>query len=72
MKASDMLRLIQADGCYLVATRGSHRQFERAGKPSDALAPGTLNSILIQARLKSRGPVRYAIVIEKADSNYSA
>ena len=62
MKVSEMLRMIQADGWYLVATRGSHRQFERAdkpghvtvpGKPSDALAPGTLNSILKQARLKS-------------------
>ena len=61
-KAGDMLRIIQADGWYLVATRGSHRQFKHAdkpgrvtvpGKPSDALAPGTLNSILKQARLKS-------------------
>lgn len=62
MKVSDMLRLIQADGWYLVATRGSHRQFKHAdkpgrvtvpGKPSDELAPGTLNSILKQAGLKS-------------------
>jgi predicted RNA binding protein YcfA (HicA-like mRNA interferase family) len=40
---------------------GSHRQFKHtgkpgrvtvAGKPSDDLAPGTLNSILKQAQLK--------------------
>jgi predicted RNA binding protein YcfA (HicA-like mRNA interferase family) len=61
MKVSVMLRLIQADGWYLVATRGSHRQFKLAsklgrvtvpGKPGDDLAPGTLNSILKQAGLK--------------------
>jgi predicted RNA binding protein YcfA (HicA-like mRNA interferase family) len=52
----------QADGWALVATRGSRRQFKHAnkpgrvtvpGKPSDDLAPGTLNSILKQASLKS-------------------
>jgi predicted RNA binding protein YcfA (HicA-like mRNA interferase family) len=49
------------DGWYLLATRGSHRQFKRpaksgrvtvAGKPSDDLAAGTLGSILKQACLK--------------------
>ncbi|HMO48637.1 MAG TPA: type II toxin-antitoxin system HicA family toxin [Rubrivivax sp.] len=62
MKVSEMLRRIQADGWYLVATRGSHRQFKHASKPgrvtvpgksSDDLAPGTLNSILKQAGLKT-------------------
>ena len=47
------------DGWFLVATRGSHRQFKHAtkvgrvtapGKPNDD--PGTLNSILKQASLK--------------------
>ncbi len=61
MKVSEVLRLIQDDGWFLVATRGSHRQFKHpskpgrvtvAGKPSDDLAPGTLNSILKQAGLK--------------------
>lgn len=56
-----MLRMLQDDGWFLVATRGSHRQFKHplkpgrvtvAGKPSDDLAPGTLNSILKQAGLK--------------------
>ena len=61
MKVSDVLRLLQEDGWFLVATRGSHRQFKlsvKSGrvtiprKPSDDLAPGTLNSILKQASLK--------------------
>ncbi|MDD5329052.1 MAG: type II toxin-antitoxin system HicA family toxin [Sulfuricella sp.] len=51
----------KADGWYLAATRGSHRQFKHPvksgrvtvpGKTSDDLAPGTLNSILKQAKLK--------------------
>jgi len=61
MKVNEILARLQNDGWYLVATRGSHRQFKHsekpgrvtvAGKPSDELAPGTLNSILKQARLK--------------------
>jgi predicted RNA binding protein YcfA (HicA-like mRNA interferase family) len=61
MKVSEVLRLLSQDGWYLVATRGSHRQFKHpvkpgrvtvAGKPSDDLAPGTLNSVLKQAGLK--------------------
>ena len=62
MKVGEVLRMLQADGWYLVATRESHRQFKHAsklgrvtvpGKPSDDLAPGTLNSIQKQAGLKS-------------------
>ena len=61
MKVRDMLQLLMADGWFLVATRGSHRQYKHplksgrvtiAGKPSDDLAPGTQNSILKQAQLK--------------------
>jgi predicted RNA binding protein YcfA (HicA-like mRNA interferase family) len=61
MKISAILRMLQDDGWYLVATRGSHRQFKHpakhgrvtvAGKPSDDLAPGTLNSILKQSGLE--------------------
>ena len=53
--------MLQDDGWFLVATRGSHRQLKHplksgrvtvAGKPSDDLAPGTLSSILKQAGLK--------------------
>jgi len=61
MKVSEILRLLQDDGWYLVATRGSHRQFKHRSKPSrvtvpgkarDDLAPGTLNSILKQSGLR--------------------
>jgi predicted RNA binding protein YcfA (HicA-like mRNA interferase family) len=61
MKVSDVLRMLQDDGLYLHSTRGSHRQFKHptkpgrvtvAGKPSDDLASGTLNSILNQSGLK--------------------
>jgi len=61
MKVSEVLRMLNDDGWFLVTTRGSHRQFKHtikagrvtvSGKPSDDLAPGTLNSILEQAGLK--------------------
>jgi predicted RNA binding protein YcfA (HicA-like mRNA interferase family) len=63
MKVRDAIRMIEDDGWYLVDTRGSHRQYKHparpvrvtiAGKPSDDLAPGTLNSIMKQAGLKER------------------
>lgn len=60
MKIRDVIKLIENDGWYLVATKGSHRQFKHptkpgrvtiAGHPNDDLAPGTLNSVLKQAQL---------------------
>ena len=63
MKVRDAIRLIEDDGWFLVATRGSHRQYKHptkagrvtvAGNPSNDLAPGTLNSILKQAGLKEQ------------------
>jgi predicted RNA binding protein YcfA (HicA-like mRNA interferase family) len=66
MKVRDILRIIDADGWYLVEQKGSHRQYKHpvkpgrvtiAGHPGDDLAPGTLNSILKQAQLK-RSPER--------------
>jgi predicted RNA binding protein YcfA (HicA-like mRNA interferase family) len=62
MKVSEILRILQDDGWYLAVTRGSHRQYKHphkpgrvtvAGKPSDDLAPGTLNSILKQSGLRN-------------------
>ncbi len=56
-----MVRLLTADAWFLVATRGSHRQYKHPvkkgrvtvpGKPGHDLAPGTLSSILKQAGLK--------------------
>ncbi|ABQ24813.1 YcfA family protein [Geotalea uraniireducens Rf4] len=53
--------MIEDDGWYLVATRGSHRQYKHmskvgrvtiAGHPGDDVSPGTLNSIRKQAQLE--------------------
>jgi predicted RNA binding protein YcfA (HicA-like mRNA interferase family) len=61
MKVREVTKLLEADGWYLVATKGSHRQYKHPTKPGrvtiaghseDDLAPGTLNSILKQAQLK--------------------
>jgi len=61
MEVREVIKMIEAEGWYLVATRGSHRQYKHptkrgrvtiAGKAGDDLAPGTLNSILKQAGLK--------------------
>ena len=62
MKIREVLRLLAEDGWQQVRQRGSHRQFKHdakpglvtvAGAPADDVAPGTLNSILKQAGLKS-------------------
>jgi predicted RNA binding protein YcfA (HicA-like mRNA interferase family) len=64
MKVRDVVARLTADGWYLVATRGSHRQFKHlvkrgwvtvAGKLSRDLAPGTLKSIWRQAGLPEVG-----------------
>ncbi|MBI4825547.1 MAG: type II toxin-antitoxin system HicA family toxin [Nitrospirae bacterium] len=61
MKVRDIIKLIESDGWFLIATKGSHRQYKHsiktgrvtiAGHSNDDLAPGTLNSILKQANLK--------------------
>jgi predicted RNA binding protein YcfA (HicA-like mRNA interferase family) len=61
MKIRDVIKLIEADGWYLIVIGGSHRQYKHpnkpgrvtiAGHPNHDLAPGTLNSVLKQAQLK--------------------
>jgi predicted RNA binding protein YcfA (HicA-like mRNA interferase family) len=63
MKVRDAIRIIEKDGWFHVATRGSHRQYKHllkpgrvtiAGKFSDDLAPGTFRSILKQAGVKEQ------------------
>jgi len=58
-----VLKLIEADGWYLVGAKGSHRQYKHpvkkgrvtiSGHPSHEIAPGTLNSILKQAKIKKK------------------
>ena len=61
MKVKDLIKLIEQDGWFQVAQKGSHRQFKHsvktgrvtiAGKLSKDMPAGTLNSILKQAGLK--------------------
>ena len=61
VKVKEIIRLIEQDGWFQVATRGGHRQFKHPAKPgrvtvpgklSKDLAPGTLSGILKQAGLK--------------------
>ena len=61
MKVREVIRLLEQDGWYLVATRSSHRQYKHPtkkgrvtvpGKMSGDLHPKTLDSILKQAGLK--------------------
>jgi len=61
MKVRDVMKLIEEDGWYQAAQKGSHRQFKHpekpgrvtvAGHPSQEMDKGTLNSILKQAGLK--------------------
>src|SRR5438876_771829 len=49
VKVREVIRLLEDDGWFLVATKGSHKQYKHsrkagrvtvAGKPSDDLAPG--------------------------------
>ncbi|MCX7097719.1 MAG: type II toxin-antitoxin system HicA family toxin [Methylococcales bacterium] len=61
MKVSDLLRLLENDGWFIVRQRGSHRQLHHptkkgtvtvSGKLSVDVPSGTLNSALKQAGLK--------------------
>ena len=61
MKIRDAIKMIQADGWFIVSQVGSHRQFKHpakkgrvtiAGHPKNELTPGTLNSVIKQAQLK--------------------
>ena len=62
MKVSEVVKLIEEDGWYIVRQRASHRQYKHrfkkglvtiaSHKLSDEVAKGTLNSILKQAQLK--------------------
>jgi predicted RNA binding protein YcfA (HicA-like mRNA interferase family) len=60
MKVRDIIKLLEQDGWYLGANRGSHRQYKHPtkagrltlpGHPNDDLPRG-LNSVLKQAGLK--------------------
>ncbi|MBO6795340.1 MAG: type II toxin-antitoxin system HicA family toxin [Balneolaceae bacterium] len=62
MKVKEVIKLLEKDGWYLAAQKGSHRQYKHPIKKGRAtvpvhdqnkdLAKGTENSILKQAGLK--------------------
>ena len=65
MKVREIIALVEADGWYLVRTRGDHRQYKHPTKPgrvtvsghrNDDIHPKTLTSILTQAGLRGRNP----------------
>jgi predicted RNA binding protein YcfA (HicA-like mRNA interferase family) len=56
-----VIKLVEADGWFIVATKGSHRQYKHSlksgrvtisGHPGDDVAPGTFNSVCKQAQIK--------------------
>jgi predicted RNA binding protein YcfA (HicA-like mRNA interferase family) len=64
MNIREVIKMIEADGWVLVATKGSHRQYKHpkkagrvtiAGNMNHDIAAGTLNSVLKQAQLKRKG-----------------
>jgi predicted RNA binding protein YcfA (HicA-like mRNA interferase family) len=61
IKVRDLITQLEADGWFLVRTKGSHRQYHHrmkagtvtvSGKPGIDVPIGTLNSVLRQAGLK--------------------
>ena len=61
MKVSAIIKLLKDNGWYQVRQRGSHRQYKNdsikglvtiAGKMSDEIDKGTLNSIYKQSGIK--------------------
>lgn len=61
MKVSAIIKLLKDNGWYQVRQRGSHRQYKNdsikglvtiAGKMSDEIDKGTLNSIYKQSEIK--------------------
>jgi predicted RNA binding protein YcfA (HicA-like mRNA interferase family) len=61
MKVHEIVRLLEQDGWYLVASKGSHMHYKHgkkpgrvtvAGKASKDMAAGTLIAILKQAGLR--------------------
>jgi len=61
LKVSEVIKIVEEDGWFIVRQKGSHRQFKHevksglvtiAGKPSSDVPLGTLNSIFNQSGRK--------------------
>ena len=74
MKVREIIRLLEDDGWFLIAIRGSHRQFKhptRPGRDSNGQAirgpcAGHAKQYLETIRPEGAALMRYAVVIEKA------
>jgi predicted RNase H-like HicB family nuclease len=79
MKVRDVIRLIEDDGWRLVATRGSHPQYKHPLRPGHSRRKAIgrpcarhIEQYLEAGWTEGAALMRYAIVIEKAEGNYSA
>src|SRR5215831_18774333 len=81
MKVGEVIRLLEEDGWFLVATRGSHRQYKhpeqvrpgyRCRKAVGRFGSGDAEQYPQAGGSEGEAIMRYAVVIEKADGNYSA
>ncbi len=63
MKVRDVIKLVEADGWYLIEIRGNHRQYKHPvkkgkvtipGHLSDEMVPFVLNNIFKQAQISKR------------------
>ncbi|AIS15601.1 Phage protein [Pseudomonas chlororaphis subsp. aurantiaca] len=60
MRSRELIRMIEEDGWYLIAAKGSHHPYKHLHKPGRVTIPhpdadlprGTIHSILKQAGLK--------------------
>ncbi|MBI4532382.1 MAG: type II toxin-antitoxin system HicA family toxin [Candidatus Melainabacteria bacterium] len=43
MNVRDLIKILKADGWFVVATRGSHRQFKHQNKPGRVTVAGNLS-----------------------------
>jgi predicted RNA binding protein YcfA (HicA-like mRNA interferase family) len=50
MKVKDIIRLLEDEGWFLVATRGSHRQFKHPARPELLQWPASRPTILHRER----------------------
>ncbi|MGQ0779404.1 MAG: type II toxin-antitoxin system HicB family antitoxin [Pseudonocardiales bacterium] len=83
LKVSELLKIIEADGWYLVSTKGSHRQYKHPSKGGRVTVPGKAQQGVAH-RHGTKHPeadwdepearmITYAIIIERAeDGGYGA
>lgn len=50
LKVREIIKIIKADGWYIVTTNGSHRQYKHPENPAGSLLPGIWQMILHPAR----------------------